>query len=69
MRHILICLENLPKILILLVNDDICHLLETSLEYFGHNKFRKVIDNIFIILSYEFWKNIVQFSAFCGTFY
>ena len=35
-----------------LINNDIGHkLLETSLEYFGPNKFRKVIDNIFIILS------------------
>ena len=33
-----------------LVNNDIGHLLETSLEYFGPKKFRKVIENIFIIL-------------------
>ena len=37
------------------------HLLETSLEYFGPNKLRKVIDNIFITLSYKFYKNIVHF--------
>ena len=36
-----------------LVNNDGL-LLETSLEYFGPNKLRKVIDNIFIILSYKF---------------
>ena len=52
-----------------LVNNDIGHLLETSLEYFGPHKFRKVIHNIFIILSYQFYKNIVQFNAFCGTLY
>ena len=54
MRHILICLEKLPKILILLVNNDIGHLLEISLEYFGPNKFKKVIDNINIIYTYKF---------------
>ena len=37
-----------------LVNNHIGHLLETTLEYFGPNKFRKVIDNICIILSYKF---------------
>ena len=52
-----------------LVNNDIGHLLEISLEHFGPNKFRKVTDNIFIILSYTFGKNIVHFHAFCGTFY
>ena len=52
-----------------LVNNDIGHLLETSMEYFGPNKFRKVLDNIFIIDLYKFEKNIVQFNACCGTFY
>ena len=37
-----------------LVNNDIGHLLETSLEYFGPHKFRKVIDYIFIMISYKF---------------
>ena len=37
-----------------LVNNDIGHLLEAPLEYFSPNKLRKVIDNIFIILSYKF---------------
>ena len=46
----------IPKILIFLVNNDIGHLLETSWEYFGPNKLRKVIDNTFIILSYKFYK-------------
>ena len=36
------------------LNNDIGLLLETSLEYFGPNKFRKVIDNIFIMLSHKF---------------
>ena len=52
-----------------LVNNDIGHLLETSLEYFGPYKFRKVVDNLFIIVSYKFEKNIVQFNVCCGTFY
>ena len=39
----------LPKILIFLVHYDIGHLLETSLEYFGPNKLRKVIDNIVVM--------------------
>ena len=52
-----------------LVNNDIGHLLETSLEYFGPYKFRKVVDNIFMMVSYKFEKNIVQFNACCGTFY
>ena len=56
MRHFFICLQKFPKILILLVNNDIGHFLETSLEYFGLNKLRKLIDNIFIILSYKFRK-------------
>ena len=47
------CLKTLKSI-DFLVNNDIGHLLETSLEYFSPNKFRKVIDNIFIILSYKF---------------
>ena len=53
--------------LIFLVNNDFGHLLETSLEYFGPNKFSKVIDNTFIIFSYKFYNIIVEFSAFCGT--
>ena len=47
------------KILNYLVNNDIGHLLETSWEYFGPNKFIKLMDNIFIILLYKFSKNVV----------
>ena len=49
----------IPKIFIFLVNNDIGHLLETSREYFGPNKFRKVINNIFIVLSYKFYEKFV----------
>ena len=42
------------KNIVFSVNNDIGHLLETSYEYSGPNKFRKIIHNIFIVLSYKF---------------